>query len=370
VREVTKRFENLNLTPEVLRSILNFLPYPFLLSRKIGGVVQPLFVNDKFLGEIGYTTGELPTQQAWFERAYPDVAYREVIFSEWQTRVDKATVENSQHVSMQVVIQTKNFGPQWYEVSSSLFAEIEVVAFININKVKTNEAKLEDENRNRDKILSVLSHDLRGPMNNLISLTKLFRNEQLKTDEIRKIMMGVHGDVIHSVELLETLLTWTRSNFSRIAVEHKQVDLRHLFFSILDLFRPALDAKQMGIELNLFSGPFYSDPAILNIVMRNLVSNAIKFSPSGAKISIESERNVDHLKVRVRDWGEGMDEEAIRFITTDQSFSRAGTHREQGFGLGLRLCREFLPLVNGHLEIESSPGHGTIMIVTLPFRTE
>jgi signal transduction histidine kinase len=365
VREKLPSLQGLALDGAMLERILDVLPYPFLMARTVNGVKHNVFLNERFLEEIGYDRSDIPTINEWFEKAYPDDAYRARVRSEWQELMDAAQLAGHSKATLQVVIETKSRGPLWYEVTSSYPSEVEVVAFVNIHAVKASEARLEIENANRDKLLSVLSHDLRGPIRNLVQLTKLFRNEQLTSAELRQVMLGMHADVAHSLDLLETLLTWTRSNFAKIVVAHEPLDLRQLVFDVVDLLRPALDAKNQRIELNVSTAPIYSDEAILSIVMRNLLSNAMKFSLAGGKIVVESLRQGKELRLAVADEGVGMSEETIHFISTDQPFTKAGTQREQGFGLGLRLCREFLPLINGRLDIESS-ANGTKMTVVLP----
>lgn len=347
-----------------MEDTLNLLPYPALVS-KFDGTWSHVLVNSEFTKELGYTLHDMPTIEDWFKQAYPEENYRHEVRTEWERQVKNLATTGNSKIVMRVRVQTRHNGQQWYEVTNRYTPELILVIFINIQEVKAQEERLAIENANRDKMLSVLSHDLRSPIKNLVQLTKLFRNDQLTSDELRNVMLGMHADVVHALDLLETLLTWTRSNFSRISITYADIDLRQLIFSIVDLFRPALEAKNLQVEINVSAVPVRSDEAILNVVMRNLISNALKFSMAGGKISVESLRTSNETRVGVTDQGAGMSAEVIHFITTDQPFSKAGTQREQGFGLGLRLCREFLPLINGRLDIESS-AKGTKMTVVLP----
>ncbi len=365
MREKLPSLQGLDLDSAAVERILDFLPYPFLIARTVNGIKHNVFMNERFLEEIGYDRTDMPTINEWFEKAYPDLNYRESIRNKWQELLEEARKEGRSKATLQVIIQTKHRGPLWYEVTSSYPSDVEVVAFVNIHPVKASEARLEVENANRDKLLSVLGHDLRGPIRNLVQLTKLFRQEQLTSDELRQVMLGMHADVVHTLDLLETLLTWTRSNFAKITVKQEPIDLQQLVLEVVDLLKPALDAKGQRIEINVSTAPVNTDESILSIVMRNLLSNAMKFSKTGGKVVIESFRAGGELRLNVVDEGAGMSEETIHFIATDQPFTKAGTQREQGFGLGLRLCREFLPLIQGKLEIESGE-KGTRMTVVLP----
>jgi signal transduction histidine kinase len=363
--EFVKRFDGLNLEPKALAEIFHFLPYPFLLGRVHNGVRKNIFVNEKFIEEIGYAVSEIPTIDEWFEMAYPDPQYRREVINEWEGKVrDK---KEGAAVTMSAIIKTKRYGYQWYEVTSNFLSDVNVVAFVNIQGVKTQEKLLNEEKLNRDRILSILGHDLRGPLSNLISLSSLFQRGALTQEELNKVIASIHTDASHAFELLDTLLTWTRSNFSRITIKHQLVDIKQLVCKALELFRYAAEAKQIVHEIDIdHSVPFYCDEVILSIVMRNLISNAIKFTPTGGKIKIESKQEDKFITFVVIDSGVGMSEEYIQFITTNQSFSKQGTHREKGFGMGLRLCREFLPLIGGSMEIMSEENKGTTMKVKWP----
>lgn len=365
MRELVKFLGGFDVSPEALRGVFNLLPYPFLLSRRNGeGWIHP-FVNDQFTKELGYTLDEIPDINAWFEKAYPDLTYRNEVRNEWDRRVSEALATNQRKVVMRVIVQTKR-GPQWYEVTNTMLENAEIVAFINIHEVKTHELQLAQENANRDKILSILSHDLRGPIANLVSLTKLFQQERLTIEELNKVMVIISQDVNHTFDLLETILTWAKSNFQKLETNLRETNVRGLILSVLDLVKGDMKNKNLDIELMVSSHYINTDPGILNIVTRNLISNAIKFSLPGGKIIVRTEAFGSELLIKVQDFGTGMNAEAIGFITTDQPFSKAGTFREQGFGLGLRLCREFLPLIGGVLTIESIEGNGTTMTVRLP----
>jgi signal transduction histidine kinase len=363
--EFVKRFDGLNLEPKALAEIFHFLPYPFLLGRVDNGVRKNIFVNEKFLDEIGYEVSEMPTIDDWFEKAYPDPQYRLEVMNEWERRV--AEKKEGAAVTMSAIIKTKNYGYQWYEVTSNFLADVNVVAFVNIQAVKTQEKLLNEEKLNRDRILSILGHDLRGPLSNLIALSSLFQKGALTAEELSSVIAKIHTDASHAFELLDTLLTWTRSNFSRITIKNQLLEMRTLTSTALDLFRYAAEAKQIIPEIDIdHDVRFYCDEVILSIVMRNLISNAIKFTPVGGKIKIESRQEGRFITFVVIDSGVGMNEEYIQFITTNQPFSKQGTHREKGFGMGLRLCREFLPLIRGSMEITSKENKGTTMKVKWP----
>lgn len=355
----------LEATPEALMGIFDLLPYPFLLSKRSGDSWVHAFANKQFTAELGYTLEDIPTIDEWFLKAYPDATYRSQICNDWNVLAKSALESESRKVVMRVVVQTKT-GPKWFEVTNTILENLIIVAFINIHELKTHELKLQQENLNRDKILSILSHDLRGPIANLVSLTKLFQQDRLSNEELSKVMTNMSRDVNHTYDLLETTLTWTKSNFNKLENNRNRVNIRNVIHGVLYLVMSDLKNKRLDLDLSVAPDYINTDSGILSIVMRNLISNAIKFSVAGGKIVVRTEKNDDTICIRVQDFGMGMNAEAIGFILSDQPFSKAGTFREQGFGLGLRLCREFLPLIEGAMTIESKEQQGTTMTIKLP----
>lgn len=357
-------FEDWNKAPDLLKGIFDFLPYPFLISKVENGVRKHVFINTQFTKELGYSLEELPTIDQWFELAYPDSSYRAQVMAEWEWRVQQLQRGEVPKLTMQVRIQTKAYGQRWYEITSNFLQEIHLVAFINIHENKMHEARLEAENKNRDIILSVLSHDLRGPISNLVSVTKLYERDQLSADLLKKMMDLIHRDVSHSLELLETLLTWTRSNFDKLNLVRQRISVAAAITSVVELVRAGIVNKEINIRMEVPDIELETDPQILNILLRNVISNAIKFSPQKGDVLIGVVSDVDETVITVTNSGEPLGDDFIQFVTTDRAFARQGNQREQGFGLGLRLCREFLPLINGTMEMTSVPS-GTSLRVRL-----
>jgi len=346
-------FEDWNKTPDILKGIFDFLPYPFLISKVENGIRRHVFINTQFTKELGYSLEDLPTIDHWFALAYPDRTYRDQVMEEWEWRVERLRRGETEKLSMQVKIQTKANGQQWYEITSNFLEDMHLVAFINIHENKMQEARLETENRNRDIMLSVLSHDLRGPISNLVSITKLYERDQLSADMLKKVMDLVHRDVSNSLELLETLLTWTRSNFDKLNLVSQRFMLAPAITSVVELVRAGILNKEINIVLEVPEIELENDPQILSIVLRNVISNAVKFTPSKGDVVIRVEQFTEQTMITVTNSGEPMSEEFIEFVTMDRAFARVGNQSEKGFGLGLRLCREFLPLINGTMEIVS-----------------
>jgi signal transduction histidine kinase len=318
------------------------------------------------LEEIGYTLDEIPTIDDWFKLAYPDINYRLSIQTSWTTMVRDAQQEGEKHVVTHAKIFTKNNGYQWFEVKSSLRANsYQFVSFVNINEVIQKDEELEKANHNKNKMLSILSHDLRSAMINLFSLANMSVNKSLTAEEFIGYAAHVKEKSALALELLDTTVQWTKSNFENIKLAKQPIDMNQIvrnIFSADDTYKKKdieviikLDAKQQP----------ESDPGIVTIIARNLISNAVKFTPVGGNVTIQSGSD-DRYYFSVKDSGSGMDTHLISGILSDQYSPTTGTLREKGSGIGLTLCRDLLKKIGGTLSIESQKGAGTEMRITLP----
>lgn len=356
----------LRFADESVADILNLLPYPFLIAASKGGTAIHVFLNRPFLEEIGYTLDEIPTIDDWFRIAYPDIDYRLSIQSSWNKLVRDANDEGEKHVVTHARIHTKKNGYQWFEVKSSLRATgYQFVSFINIDDVLTKDDELEKANQNKNKMLSILSHDLRSAMINLFSLANMATTKSLTHDEFISYAAHVKEKAAIALELLDTTVQWTKSNFQNIQLAKQSIDMSQVIrniFSADDTYRK----KGINVSIKLEAKqPPQSDPGIVTIIIRNLISNAVKFTPVGGKVELKSWPN-DTYCFSVTDSGAGMDAELIAAVLSDQYSPATGTLREKGSGIGLTLCRDLLKKIDGTLFIESQKGAGTEMRITLP----
>jgi len=363
---VNPHLEQLDIDKETLKRILDFLPYPFLVSESRHGKRYNVFVNQKFLDEIGYSVEEMPTNDDWFNIAYPDPAYRKKIKTEWNKRSAQAIDANEDSVFLQAIVHTKKYGDRWYEVKSSLSGHIHLVAFIDIHNARAREEELEKMNQNKDKVLSVLGHDLRGPITNLQSISALTLSDNLSREEFSSMVKTLNEKVFQSLEFLDTTLLWTKSNFDKISIHIEKLTPRSVVENILPVYQSLYESKKLTVTLDIAAEAYiYSDAEILTIIIRNLISNAIKFTNEGGTIKISAKQEGELFVMSVKDSGIGMDQKTINMIWDDNYSSSRGTKSEKGLGLGLKLCRELLKLIGGTLDIDSKKNAGTTMKIKL-----
>ena len=230
--------------------------------------------------------------------------------------------------------------------------------------------ELQQLNASKDKLFSIIAHDLKSPFSSILGFSELSL-EQLQAGELIKaeqsIQMGV-SSVKRALTLVENLLTWAKSQSGQLDFRPKKQDLQ----PIIEEVRKSLDssAKLKKISLNNFQSEditVVADKNMLQTILRNLISNAIKFTPPEGKVSIHATAGNGHVEITVSDNGVGMTEGTINSLfTIETNKSTAGTAMEIGSGLGLILCKEFIEYHGGTIRAESEPGKGSRFIFTIP----
>ncbi len=257
-------------------------------------------------------------------------------------------------------VQTKN------EEISQQKEEIQAQA----EELEFQRDELYRSNKTKEKLLSVVAHDLKNPIHALIGFSELLVDENAGLTEEEKLQYAeyIHDSSLQILNLLENLLKWAQSQSSSIKYQPELFDINELLDVNVKLFNESAKKKQISI---VYQGnaksKVYGDKNMLNTVIRNLINNAIKFTAPGGKILTSSTDKEDFVEVQIVDTGVGMSNEVIDKILNSEEFhSSAGTQNEQGTGLGLAICKEFLNLHQSELQIQSRPGKGSTFYFKIP----
>ncbi len=248
--------------------------------------------------------------------------------------------------------------------------ELEKLVSERTKKVEEQKKELQNLNSTKDKLFSIIAHDLRNPFNSILGFSEmLYRNlENYNKEKMREMLDAIYTQSNVTYELLENLLNWARSQTDMISFSPREVKLKPVVNEIT--FHMEVMAGNKDIELNLDIDPdlkVYADRNLLQIILRNLIHNAIKFTPEGGIVLVSAGAGSDGVDVSVKDNGSGIEKEVIRKIQDGFTMETvAGTANEVGTGLGLMLCREFVEKHGGSLDIESEPGNGSRFSFTLP----
>ena len=248
-------------------------------------------------------------------------------------------------------------------------------SYKNLETLNQNLEKIVDErttelrtaNTVKDRLLSVISHDIKSPLNSLQGILQIFNNDAISKDEFSKYAQLIESDLSKTSMLVDNILYWTASQLKGVQVKTEVFDLNLLLEENIQLFQTIASNKKITLTHNAPQKLMIrSDRNILNLVLRNLISNAIKFSFEGGIIEIQVRNAEDSLFIMVRDHGMGMDEFTVQsLLEPELTVSKQGTENEKGTGLGLALCREYLEKAGGQLTVESKQGKGSSFNIQL-----
>jgi signal transduction histidine kinase/tetratricopeptide (TPR) repeat protein len=237
-------------------------------------------------------------------------------------------------------------------------------------KLLDSEAKLKNLNATKDKFFSIISHDLRSPLNSLSGLLQLIikYSENLSKEEMIDITTRLDKSVNDLSNLLNNLLQWSMSQMGSLDFKPEKNNLKKIVNENLDLVRLQAENKGLQLKLDLRDNVgVLCDKNMLNFILRNLLSNSIKFTSAGGTVSVEAKNIEGVCNIYVKDTGVGINPENLdKLFKLDEHYTTQGTNKETGTGLGLILCKEFVEKNNGTIKVESKQGVGTKFIIKLP----
>lgn len=236
--------------------------------------------------------------------------------------------------------------------------------------INEQKKELEELVHVKDQVLGTLSHDMRTPINSLVSFTHLLEQDSISQDRMKLYVGQLKQTLGYTQGLMDNLLQWAISQMHGFKPAIEKVALKGLADQVLKTLAETADAKGIVVHNNIQDQILVmADKEMLSSVIRNLLSNALKFSHKNGEIILGSEVNDEYALLTVKDTGIGMDENKVELIneTSRQSVkSSRGTGQEKGNGLGLMLCKSFVSLMNGSMQVSSKVQEGTIFTVRLP----
>lgn len=242
-------------------------------------------------------------------------------------------------------------------------------------EIKRMNEELLISNAEKDKFFSIIAHDLRSPFNSFLGLTQIMAEnlQDLTMEEIRKFTLTMRDSVSHLYSLLENLLQWSGMQQGMILFNPEIIPLCSIITDSLGILAEPAQAKEIEITCAIPNNlEVFADVNVVQTIIRNLVSNAVKFTPRGGKVDIAANLLPDRfIEISVADTGIGMDREMLdKLFRLDGKVNREGTEGEASTGLGLILCKEFIEKQGGKLWVESEVGKGSVFYFTLPFGEE
>lgn len=236
--------------------------------------------------------------------------------------------------------------------------------------LRKSEATLRELNATKDKLFSIISHDLKGPFSSIVGFSELLV-DKLQKNDLKSV--NEYGRIIlesswQAMDLLTNLIEWSRLQTGRMTYNPTPESFVSMAKNVIRLLNASAVQKSIDINIALNEDIMVmADRAMINTVLRNLISNAIKFTKPGGKIIIDASKKGKYLHASVADTGIGMSKDlAEKLFMFDATVSNPGTHNEKGTGLGMILSKDFISKHNGEIWVESEPGRGSRFFFTLP----
>lgn len=337
-----------------------------------------LYVNEEWISTLEYSKNEVPKLRPT-DVLSPD-SYKKVMeFSD--RRIQGLKVPTS----YEIAVVTKSGKVKYLDSSTTIINFDNQKAFLNtslditehrklLKALSESESDLREINAQKDKFFSIIAHDLKNPFNAILGSSELlleqFNNKDYaEIDEYAKII----GESSKSAfDLLINLLEWSRSQTGRLDFTPEIVNLKNLVNENIAIFKSNAIEKAITIDEDVSDEVgIFADKPMVGTILRNLISNAIKFTHEGGKIKISVNKKEEEIIVSVTDNGVGIEPERIKdFFQIDKCISTPGTKNENGTGLGLILCKEFVEKHNGKIWVESKRGKGAVFYFTLPNQPE
>ncbi|MCB5267067.1 MAG: tetratricopeptide repeat-containing sensor histidine kinase [Candidatus Cloacimonetes bacterium] len=329
----------------------------------------------------------------YLEQAHPlakdteIVRHRINLYSLWSEYYEK--IQDYQKANECLRVLAELHEQQYTELSAKLISKQEAeylrhkIELQNQSLIKTNQ-ELEDSNQlikrqaqqleegNRElhaslgmlnRLISIISHDVRGPAANSAAALRMIHDGSLGQEVSQKLIGQVIDSLDGVMDLLTEIMLWIESRSFNKSVDRlmHNVDIMSLLDPVLKLYQSHLSQKKINLDLHCGEGDrtCYTEPNIMKIVLRNILSNATKFTPEGGKIYISFLPKKDHLKLCIRDTGVGMSKEEITMLLKQGLKSKTGTNQEPGMGMGLRYSLGYLKLLGVEFNISSEEGQGT-----------
>lgn len=219
----------------------------------------------------------------------------------------------------------------------------------------------------KNRMFSIIGHDLRTPIYGLRNLFKNVQQYDLPGEEIKVLVPDIVNDLNYTTGLMENLLHWSKSQMQGNHVYAEAYDLSVIADEVVQLLRLQAQSKQVHLISNIHERiDIYADKDMISLVLRNLVSNAIKFTGADGEVQIDCDVDEKMVTVHVIDSGVGISQENIGKLFESSYFSTKGTANENGTGLGLMLCRDFIRKNKGDIFVKSKPGYGSIFSFSIP----
>jgi two-component system, sensor histidine kinase and response regulator len=332
---------------------LGFVAHSFFFRNlhQVGSMIEVLFFSIALADQINILRNE--KEQAEAEK-FRITKENETILAEQNKMLDEMVRERTKDLE---------------NTKAELVSQNEYISQKNM-AVEKQALALEDLNQSKDKIFSIVAHDLRSPLSSLQSMFSLLETTEISVQEFYDFLPDLTRKINNAFDLTEEVLYWARNQMNVIEIISVDICLSELFEELVLRFKEQTVEKGLSLENQLSDDSLKAcaDVDMVKTILRNLVSNAIKFCKKGNQITLNAFKKEKYIEVVVADTGIGILEENIIKLFTTKTFTTYGTANEKGTGLGLTLCKELVEKNGGTIWVKSIAGKGSDFYFTLPMQ--
>lgn len=299
----------------------------------------------------------------YIEFKYPHLIQHPFVAGKGQF-IDRITAFPIPVIAIYVIIK---FIRKSYDKERSATAEKALAVELSKTQISLQNEQLIQSNMEKNKLMSIISHDLRAPLVNIKSYLEMLTANEIKSHERPILENALLKSTTNSLEMLANLLHWSKSQMSGTNLQLSTVNLLAILNSTLEMEKLFSSKKEISLAYDIPTDiNVIADVDMLQLIVRNLIGNAVKFTPQGGDIKITAEIVNKECKLTIIDNGNGIAIAKQIDIFSIQAASSYGTENEKGIGLGLVLCKEFIELQNGRIGFESTPGVGSNFFIFIP----
>lgn len=236
-----------------------------------------------------------------------------------------------------------------------------------LTKLKEQKEELEELNASKDKLFAIISHDLRSPLTSLQGVLYMIKNKMLSHDEMEMVVREMEGSIQKNLNVMEDLLVWAKKQLSGVEMDFQPIELKEVVREVIEGQKFVADKKGVQFIQKLEGNKkVFGDLGALKMVIRNVVSNAIKFTDKGDTIEISASKSENMIQLCIKDSGIGIPHEVKKKVFDSKTWTREGTRNEKGSGFGLSISKDFVERMKGRIWFESEEGEGTAFFIELP----
>ncbi|WP_299444240.1 tetratricopeptide repeat protein [uncultured Aquimarina sp.] len=249
----------------------------------------------------------------------------------------------------------------------SILILVFLIFFIKTRRERKRYIKeLNESNQVKNKLFSIISHDLKNEIHGLDGTLNLLKENAISTEEFQEIVPLLANRTHQTSIMLNNLLNWSKSQMKELNVKPTEFNIEDVIHSKFTFFEPKAELKDIKLNNQLDPTMVFADKDMFSIVSQNLIANAIKFCNPGDSITLLSKEKEEHYEICFQDTGVGIPEENLGRLFAEDTFTTEGTQQETGTGLGLRICKELIELNEGEINVKSILGEGSTFCITLP----